>query len=812
VSEPREVAIEGEVARVTFENRETGFRVVKVAVPGRADLVTLVGSFVPVSVGSRVRARGVLELDRNHGEQVRVTGVTELVPETLVGIEKYLGSGAIKGVGAVTAARIVEHFGLDTLQVLDANPERLHEVSGLGQTRARSIVGAWKEQRGLREVMIFLQSHGASPALASRIVKRFGAKAVAIVTANPYRLALDVWGVGFRTADRIAASVGVQRDSLERMQAALIQVLRDSTEQGHCYALREEVRERASRLLRARDHDRDHGGSDNQNAHNSAHERSALEDVECISLGLGQALAQLVREGLVVAERPGCLELAPVDSLDGAALYDATMHATELRVAERLASLVHQKPNCFRDGDANATQLKNATAAIAAFERDTATVLAPEQRAAIEQAFRSAVLVVTGGPGVGKTTLVRALVTAFEQSNRVTRLAAPTGRAAQRLSEATGREALTLHRLLEFDPKHGGFKRNAKSPLEAGALVVDETSMVDLAMADALLQAVADGTHLVLVGDVDQLPSVGAGAFLRDVIQSDVVPCVRLVRIFRQAETSLIVSNAHRINAGEMPVIAPPSESLSDFYVIEKSDPEEAKRVIVDLVTTRIPRRFGFDAVRDIQVLTPMNRGGAGALVLNSALQEAINPVGPGLARGRTVYRVGDKVMQLRNDYSRNVWNGDVGVVASIDEKENTLCVRFPDGGTGAEGRQVLYEASMLDDLTLAYATTIHKSQGSEYPAVVIPFLTAHFVMLTKNLLYTAVTRGKRLVVLVADPRAVRIALQPRPAGFVNDHDEQGRDGSSASASPDTRSPADRRRATKLVERLRHAYGAKTHA
>ena len=754
MTEPAEVAIEGEVERITFENRETGFRVVKVVVPGRRDILTIVGMFPQVAVGARVRARGPMEVDRNHGEQLRATSVTELAPTTLSGIEKYLGSGLIKGIGEVTAQRIVEKFGLETLKVLDEEPHRLREVNGLGRTRADSLVAAWQEQRAIRDVMIFLQAHGASPMLATRIFKRYGPKAVSIISGNPYRLAIDVWGVGFRTADRIAASMGIGRDSLERMQAALLQALRDTTDNGHCYAVAEDLTARAARLL----------ATDSQEAEMPSPD---------IVARLDEALVAIVRAGYVVAERPGTLDRARADDLRGAAIYDVAMHEAEVRLSTRLGSLARVEKD----------DLRGFAEAVAAFEKESGTVLAEEQRLAVEKAARCPLLVVTGGPGVGKTTIVKAILSVFDRAKVVTRLAAPTGRAAKRMSEATGREAATLHRLLEFEPKKNAFKRDAKNPLDAGAIIVDESSMVDVWMADALTQAIADGARLVLVGDVDQLPSVGPGSFLRDAIDSGVVPCVRLVKIFRQAEKSLIVQNAHRINAGEPPVVPEAGDTSSDFFVVEKRDADEARRVIIELVTNRIPRRFGLDPVRDIQVLTPMNRGPAGTLLLNEELQAALNPTGPSITRGKTRFRVGDKVMQLRNDYDRNVWNGDVGIVASVDEEEETLVVRFADGGSSSEAREVPYDGASLDELALAYASTIHKSQGSEYPAVVIPFLTTHFVMLSKNLLYTAVTRGKRLVVLVADPRALRIALSPKDGEGV--------------------ASADRGRATKLAARVR---------
>lgn len=765
--EPAEVAIEGEVERITFENRETGFRVVKVTVPGRRDMLTIVGVFPQVSVGARVRARGAMQVDRTHGEQLRASSVTELAPTTLAGIEKYLGSGLIKGIGEVTAQRIVEKFGLDTLKVLDDEPHRLREVSGLGRTRADSLVAAWQEQRAIRDVMIFLQAHGASPMLATRIFKRYGPKAVTVISGNPYRLAIDVWGVGFRTADRIATSMGIGKESLERMQAALLQALRDTTDGGNCYAVTEDLVARAGRLLAADAHD------------------TAAPRPEVVSR-LDDALRELVRARYVVAERSGSLERAHAEELHGAAIYDVAMHEAEVRLASRLGSLARAEKD----------DLRGFAEAVAAFEKESGTVLAEEQRLAVEKAARCPLLVVTGGPGVGKTTIVKAILSVFDRAKVVTRLAAPTGRAAKRMSEATGREAATLHRLLEFEPKKNTFKRDAKNPIDAGALIVDESSMVDVWMADALTQAIGDGARLVLVGDVDQLPSVGPGSFLRDAIESGVVPCVRLVRIFRQAEKSLIVQNAHRINAGEMPLVPEAGDTNADFFVVEKRDGDDARRVVLELVTNRIPRRFGLDPMRDVQVLTPMHRGPAGTQILNEELQAALNPLGPSFTRGKTRFRLGDKVMQLRNDYDRNVWNGDVGIVLSVDEEEETLVVRFADGGSSSEPRDVPYDGASLDELALAYASTIHKSQGSEYPAVVIPFLTTHFVMLSKNLLYTAVTRGKRLVVLVADPRAVRIALTPKERGHGRSDDEEG-GGEGQSG------PMDRGRATKLAARVR---------
>ncbi len=705
-----ETVVEGVIERITFESADTGFRVIKVAVEGRTEPVSIVGTFPRASVGARVRVRGQVEHDRRHGEQVRAESVVELVPETLAGLEKYLASGLIKGVGPKIAGRIVAAFGLDALRVLDEQPDRLTEVVGLGEKRRLALIHAWNEQRAIRDVMVFLQSHGASPALAMRIVRRYGARAMTVVSTTPYRLALDVSGVGFRTADKIAATLGIRSDSPERIAAGVMQVVHDTGLSGHVWTSVQETTDQTARLL----------GFDQDDA--AARDRIA------------SAGRMLALSGHLVLEARGGESI----------VYAYAAYVAEVRLARRLRELAHAPVEGLRAG----------RDAIAAFETKAGVQLAPEQRLAVEEAARRQVLVITGGPGVGKTTIVRAILAVYARAGVAVRLAAPTGRAAKRMTEATGADAVTLHRLLEFEPKSATFKRDKSRPIEAGALVVDEASMLDLPTADALVQALAPGTRLVLVGDVDQLPSVGPGAVLRDSIASGAVHCVRLKQIFRQAARSLIVTNAHRINEGILPVQAPAGVE-ADFFVVERRDPSRARETIVELVASRIPHRFGLDPVRDIQVLTPMNRGPLGTLALNEALQRALNPSGPGLVRGERVYRVGDKVMQLRNDYEKNVYNGDVGLVTRIDEDEGTMSAGFDD-------REVELAGADLDDVTLAYACTVHKSQGSEYPAVVIPLFTSHFMMLSRNLLYTAVTRGRRLVVLICDPRALEIALSER--------------------------------------------------
>jgi exodeoxyribonuclease V alpha subunit len=690
--------VTGEVERVTYENEETGFRVIRVGGVSNRGTISVVGRFPAVGPGTRVRVTGEMVNDPRHGEQLRVETLVPVEPDTLVGLERYLGSGLIPGIGPGFAKRIVEVFKLDTLKVLDETPERLTEVSGLGQRRAEEIRKKWQSQRAISSIMLVLQTHGASPALAARIFERYGDRAAQIVQRHPYRLALEVRGVGFKTADRIARSLGIAGDHPERAQAGTLHVLESLADQGHVAAPRTDLVQRTAEMLEI----------------DEAHVEAAVD-------ALWASERVVVEDDLV---------------------FSARLHAAEVTVAGLLRRLL----------ESPARALPGLESSLEAFEAAARVELAPEQRRAVEAAARDKVVVVTGGPGVGKTTIVRAILSVFTRARLSVRLCAPTGRAAKRLSEATRHAASTIHRMLDYDPRLRKFSRNAENPLDVDAIIVDEASMIDVELAVALFAAIPPAARLVVVGDADQLPSVGPGAVLRDVIDSHSVPTVRLQRIFRQADESRIVKNAHAILRGEMPESAEADAPHADFFVVNRRDAEEAARTVVELVTTRIPKRFKLNARDDVQVLTPMHRGPAGTTALNAALQAALNPTGPALERRSVSYRVGDKVMQTKNDYEREVYNGDIGVIVRVNAEDERLTVRFDD-------REVEYEDAALDVLVLAYATSIHKSQGSEYPAVVVPLLTSHFVMLSRNLLYTAVTRGKRLCVLVADPRALRLAL-----------------------------------------------------
>ena len=700
---PQEV-LAGIVERVTYHNDESGFCVLRVKARGHRDLVTVVGHSAAIAAGEWITATGEWFNDRTHGLQFKARFLKTTPPTTAEGIEKYLSSGMIRGIGPVYAKKMVKAFGEQVFDIIEANPERLREIDGIGVVRAQRITAAWAEQKAVREIMVFLHSNGVGTARAVRIYKTYGADAIQVMTDNPYRLARDIRGIGFRTADAIAMKLGIEKTAKIRVRAGISYALTEAMDKGHCGLPVEELAPLAVELL----------------------------DVpkELIQTALDLELA----EGAVIADAVG----------ETRCIFLAGLYRSEQAIAERLRTLVRDKlPWAWIDPDK----------ALPWIEQKTGLSLAPSQREAIRLALMAKLLVITGGPGVGKTTIVNSILRILAAKGVNLLLCAPTGRAAKRMTEATGFEAKTIHRLLEVDPKGGGFKRNAENPLDCELLVIDETSMVDVPLMHALLKALPDSSALLIVGDIDQLPSVGPGQVLADIIQSEAIPVVRLTEVFRQAAESRIITAAHRINKGQIPDLARP-EGESEFYFVNAAEPEAAVPLIVDLVKNRIPNRFGFDPIRDVQVLCPMNRGGVGARSLNIELQAALNPAKEQkVERFGWTFAPGDKVMQIENDYEKEVYNGDVGYIDAVDLDTGELIASF-------DGRPVTYGFGELDTLVPAYAATIHKSQGSEYPAVVIPVMTQHYTMLQRNLIYTGITRGKKLVVIVGQAKAVAIAVK----------------------------------------------------
>ncbi|MFF8311209.1 SF1B family DNA helicase RecD2 [Streptomyces lydicus] len=716
--------VEGVLERITYANEESGYTVARVDTGrGSGDLLTVVGALLGAQPGESLRMEGRWGSHPQYGKQFHCDNYTTVLPATIQGIRRYLGSGLIKGIGPRIADRIVEHFGTDTLDVIEREPARLVEVPGLGPKRTKLIGAAWEEQKAIKEVMVFLQGVGVSTSIAVRIYKKYADASISVVRNQPYRLAADVWGIGFLTADRIAQAVGIPHDSPDRVKAGLQYALSQSTDQGHCFLPEEQLIADAVKLLQV--------------------------DTGLVIDCLGELAAD--PEGVVREKVPAGQDGAPVT-----AVYLVPFHRAEISLAGRLSRLLRTEDDrmpAFRDVAWDK--------ALAWLARRTGAELAPEQREAVRLALTQKVAVLTGGPGCGKSFTVRSVVELARAKQAKVVLAAPTGRAAKRLSELTGAEASTVHRLLELKPG-GDAAYDADHPLDADLVVVDEASMLDLLLANKLVKAVPPGAHLLLVGDVDQLPSVGAGEVLRDLLaEPATVPAVRLTRIFRQAQESGVVANAHRINSG----VPPLTSGLTDFFLFVEEDNEEAGRLAVDVAARRIPAKFGLDPRRDVQVLTPMHRGPAGAGALNGLLQQAVTPARPDLPErrfGGRVFRVGDKVTQIRNNYEKGrngVFNGTVGVVTALDSDEQRLTVLTD------EDEEVPYDFDELDELAHAYAVTIHRSQGSEYPAVVIPVTTSAWMMLQRNLLYTAVTRAKRLVVLVGSRKALGQAVRTVSAG-----------------------------------------------
>ena len=683
------------VERITYQNTINGFTLLKCAAKGFNDLVTVVGTMPDTNVGAVLLLQGYWKVDAKYGRQFSVETFEEVLPATVLGIEKYLGSGLVKGIGPNYAKRIVNTFGVDTLSVIEENPEKLLEVPGIGKIRVERIKKSWADQKEIKNIMIFLQGHDVSTSHATKIYKTYGNDSIKTVQENPYRLADDIWGIGFKTADTIASKLGFGHERYERLRSGLIYTLNKLADEGHCYATREMLLETGSELLEVK--------------------TSLLED----------ALERMISEETVKTET--------LDDEHGTAIYLPPFYYSEVGTARRLqmiakASRILQVKNGLVGND---------------FPYDPAQILA------IETAAQSKVLVLTGGPGTGKTTTTLGIINAYKTASASILLAAPTGRAAKRLSETTGMEAKTIHRLLEYKPTEG-YQRNEDNPLDGDVLIVDECSMIDIMLMYNLLKAVPDTMTLIMVGDIDQLPSVGAGNVLRDVIESGTFPVIRLTKIFRQAQSSRIIMNAHRINKGLMPDLS--NGKNTDFFFIEKEDPEIAAGEIVELVKSRLPKHYRSPSSA-IQVLAPMQRGVVGATNLNQMLQDALNPGGDGLKRGGFLFKSHDKVMQIRNNYDKEVFNGDIGEITNVNLEDRELTVKF-------DNRSVIYDSTELDELVLAYATTIHKSQGSEYPIVVMPILMTHYVMLQRNLVYTGVTRAKKLLVIVGTKKALSMAVR----------------------------------------------------
>ena len=703
--------LQGQIERITYANEENGYTVARVKVQGHRDLVTVVGNLMSPMPGEIIKMKGEWSSHPKYGEQFKVVYYDTAVPATVYGIKKYLGSGLIKGVGPIIADRIVRQFGKDTLDVIEDSIENLVQVEGIGKKRIEMIRKAWDEQKEIREVMLFLQTHGVSSAYATKIFKHYGEKSIAVVKENPYRLAMDIFGIGFVTADKIAEKLGFAKDSPMRAQAGILYVLNQLADEGHVYYPYEPLIEKSMEIL------------------------SVLRDV------ITDAFGEIVKDRKIRIEDLN--EDIEEFRINNKAVYLTQFHVCETGIANRLKILMNVP--CL-------WQRHNPDKALQWVQDRLAFRLAERQITAVRTALTSKIMVITGGPGTGKTTIINAILKIMGAAQARVLLAAPTGRAAKRMSEATGHPAKTIHRLLKFSPSKGEFEMNYEHPLDCDMLILDESSMIDTVLMHHLLKAVPNGAGLILVGDVNQLPSVGAGNVLNDIISSGAVPVVALNEIFRQARESRIIVNAHRINQGHLPFFETDSPK-NDFYFIQKEDPAAVLDIVLRLVKERIPRRFGFDPVSDIQVLTPMHRGIVGAGNLNIELQKALNPAETGIVRGQRTYKENDKVMQIRNNYDKEIFNGDIGRIVRIvpDDQEIFICF---------DGREIRYEYADLDEVIPAYAVSVHKAQGSEYPAVVMPVVIQHYMLLQRNLIYTGITRGRELVVLVGTKKALAMAVK----------------------------------------------------
>jgi len=689
--------LSGIVERITYTNEENGFSVIKIKSKGFADLVTVVGNLAAVNIGATISLKGEWKYDSKYGKQFNVFDYRETIPATIAGIEKYLGSGLIKGIGPVNAKRIVRQFKEDTIRIIEEEPERLIEAEGIGPKRVEMIRKAWQEQKEIKNVMLFLQSNSVSTAFAVKIYKTYGNESINVVKTNPFRLADDIWGIGFKTADKIAQQLGFDKNSFERCRSGVIYVLNELSNDGHCYATREQLLAETEKMLEL--------------------------DKELID----STIDRMIEEKSVIADLDNSIYLPP-------------FYFSETGTAKRIKEILAAQ-SIYSSNDTGSI--------IEQVQQECGLQYDSVQIDAIRMAAGSKLMVLTGGPGTGKTTTTLAIIKVFQKLGARVLLAAPTGRAAKRMSETTGMEAKTIHRLLEYKPPEG-YKKNADNPLDCDMLIVDETSMVDIILMYNLLKAISNDTVVIFVGDVDQLPSVGAGNVLKDIIDSGTVNVVRLTRIFRQAQGSAIVTNAHKINKGEFPNLK--GGRNSDFFFIEEEEPQKVVETIKELCAERLPKFYKVDPVNDIQVLCPMQRGDTGAFNLNAILQETLNKSDTYIKYGGTTFLLHDKVMQIKNNYDKNVFNGDIGTIRSIDTEDRTATICFDD-------KDVEYDATELDEVVLAYASTVHKSQGSEYRIVVAPFTMQHYMMLQRNLLYTCVTRAKKVFVLVGSKKAVGIAV-----------------------------------------------------
>ena len=704
--------LQGQIERITYVNKENGFAIVKVRVQGRLQLATVVGNLASPTPGEVLNMRGEWVNHPRYGEQFKVSHFESQAPSSIYGIQIYLGSGLIQGIGPVMAKRIVEKFGKDTLEIIDHKPEKLSQIHGIGKKRIGMIKAAWEKQRDIREVMMFLQSHQVSSGYATKIFRQYGSRSIAVVQENPYRLAMDIHGIGFVIADSIAGKLGFTKDSELRAEAGILYVLHSLTEEGNIYYPYELLVEKCQSVL------------------------DVNRDV------IVKALSSVAMEKRIIIEDIN----EEVDDFtpNQKEVYPAILHHCETGIAQNLKLLA---------STAKSIRKIDTQKAIEWVQKQLAITLAGRQIQAVSSAIEDKVMVITGGPGTGKTTIINAILKIFEKLPVHLMLAAPTGRAAKRMHEATGHLAKTIHRMLEYSVRKGGFQKNENNPLKCDLLIVDEASMIDSVLMHHLLKAVPPRATFVLVGDINQLPSVGPGNVLKDIIASGAVPVVELTEIFRQAQESSIVVNAHRINQGLLPQLQPAEHQLEDFYLLEQEDPEEVLKIILELIQERIPKRFGLDPLNDIQVLTPMHRGTVGAENLNIELQNALNPGSDEITRGGRTFRVNDKVMQIKNNYEKGIFNGDIGRITSINPESQQVFMNF-------DNRNLVCEHSELDEIVLAYAISVHKSQGSEYPAVIVPILMQHYLLLQRNLIYTAITRARKLVVMVGTKKALSIGVK----------------------------------------------------